>query len=140
MKKIIPVLFSYLFLAACHNSSPKVQQISDHDLTLQVMRLDDSAAQAGSYTYKARLVLNKTLLGEQSTEAREALVYRMDSCFYIQQGINKVYASLVQPIAGGVPGTFEYLLEFNQIQDNGQHIFVYDDRYLNHKKYNINLN
>ena len=121
-------------LCAC-KSQNRLLQTGDSSLTVQVMRLpaDDKA----TVSYKVRLITSKSLLEGKTTEQKNAMWYKMDSCFYLQQGTGKIYAALVQPVANGVSNTYEYLVEFDNdkeiVDDNVA--MVYDDKYLNRRKY-----
>ena len=93
-----------------------------------------------SLVYAARLIPDK-IIQKKSDSSKTKLWYKMDSCFYIQSGKNKVYAGLVQPIANGSTGSFEYMLSFDMQGDNFKKnkSLVYQDRYLNHMRYAISL-
>jgi hypothetical protein len=127
-----------LLLQGCKHSS-QVKEVHDKDLTLQITDLTDPSDHSGMITYKARLIPGKTLLREESPGNRVNLVYKMDSCYYLQSGQEKIYASLVQEVPNGIQGTYEYLLEFEKKPAVGKCWLIYQDRYLNHKKYNIEI-
>jgi hypothetical protein len=72
----------------------------------------------------------------QPASSKTALMYRMDSCFYLQAGKKIIYAALVQPVANGLSGTFEYLVSFDSVEAEKEgYKVVYHDRYLNKAKY-----
>jgi hypothetical protein len=129
-----------LFITSCklHKSTP--YETAGNGITLQVIQLENSPGDANVFTYKARLIPDALLLNEKNAYSKNAMMYKMDSCFYLQSGTKKIYASLVQPIANGVSGTFEYLLEFEAAAGSNASEFVYKDKYLNQKKYSLKLN
>jgi len=137
--RIVGALCLFAVISGCHKQQNQPMQTKDKDLTIQVMRLKNDPSENDVYTYKARLTPQKALLAEKSRNDKEALIYRMDSCFYLQSGPNKIYASLVQPVADGISGSFEYLLQFEKANDEVEQDFIYKDKYLNHKRYSIKL-
>ncbi|WP_139112905.1 hypothetical protein [Mucilaginibacter sp. PPCGB 2223] len=88
-----------------------------------------------------RLIPDKQLIEEKSSNQKTALYYKMDSCFYIAEGLKKNYAVMVQPVANGVSGTYEYLLEFengNAPQADTINL-IYNDKYINQKSYSLKI-
>jgi len=69
------------------------------------------------------------------------LLYRMDSCFYIQSGYRKFYPQLTQAVAGGVSKRYEYLVSFDirTLRQQKGLSLIYRDRYLNKRKYSLLL-
>jgi len=139
MKKAILIL-SLIILASCGHGNSSFSEIKDHDLTIQVMQLKDDGDSI--ITYKARLTPDKQLLETKSKDEKQALYYTMDSCFYINKGNIKIYAALVQPIANGVSGSYEYMLQFEKDKKlNTDSInLVYQDKYINRKTYSLKMN
>jgi len=115
--------------------------VSDHGLTVQLMKTPSSYDGEGNISYSARLIADKELIAKTDNTVKSNLSYRMDSCFYLQAGKKKIYASLTQSIANGVSGSFEYLLSFeNTGLNDGKWNLIYQDKYLNQQKYTLNLN
>ena len=129
-----------LFTISCKTHQNELHETSGTGIKVQIIQLKKSDGDASVVTYKARLVPDASLLNEKSLISKDAMIYKMDSCFYLQSGPEKIYASLVQPIANGVSGTFEYLLEFEMAPGSAKPDFIYQDKYLNHKKYSLKLN
>ena len=136
-KILIILLLCITGLDACRQNKETVKQIKNQGLTLMIMKTPGGPEDADEITYSARLIPDKELL-DKNDNLNTAMLYRMDSCFYLQQGKEKIYAILTQPIANGVKGSFEYLLSFEkQGIKNNKWAFVYQDKYLNHKTYKI---
>jgi len=124
-------------ISACRQNKDVIKQIKVQGLTLMVMKTPGGPEDADEMTYSARLIPDKGLI-ENKNAVVTAMQYKMDSCFYLQQGKERIYASLTQPIANGVKDSFEYLLSFErQGIKNNKWDFVYLDKYLNHKIYKI---
>jgi len=121
---------------SCQHKNASFNEFKDKDITIQVIQLKDDAGDS-TLTYKARVIPDKKLMIEINRSEKNNLLYRMDSCFYINNGSYKTYASLVQPVANGVSDTFEYLLAFDVAKaDRKDSIkIVYHDKYINRKTY-----
>ncbi|MGZ3759799.1 MAG: hypothetical protein ACXVAY_12960 [Mucilaginibacter sp.] len=139
-KKLVIVLVSLFTITACRHQHT-LHEIKDKELTLQVMELESVPGNGTTRSYKARL-FPATAFREGKVETRTAaLRYQMDSCFYLQAGRQKIYAAMVQPIANGIKGTYEYLIDFDlgtAAKDDCE--LVYQDKFLNHRKYQLKLN
>ncbi len=125
-------------LASCKNHPP-FKELRDKDVTIQIAALKDN--DADNLNYKARLVFNKEVAGSMPMNIRNKFYYKMDSCFYIKNGDNKLYPDLVQSVANGVSGSYEYLLEFgsNPTVEGDSIEVVYQDRYTSHKQYQLRI-
>jgi hypothetical protein len=124
---------------SCHKAGQQVKEIKDKEFTLQVSPLKDNDAEA--LNYKARLTFDKQAAAGMTREVINKYYYKMDSCFYIKNGNGKQYADLVQPVANGVSGSYEYLVEFaSDPAVTGDSInMVYQDRYTSHKQYQLTI-
>ena len=140
-RAIAVLVWGVLFLA-CNRGDDSFREVKDKDMILQVSEIKDKAPGDESLTYKARLIPSKVLTENETIEQKRLLSYKMDSCFYINDGHHKNYASMVQAVANGVSGTYEYLLVFeldkNESKDSVD--LLYQDRYINHKLYELKLN
>jgi hypothetical protein len=126
---------------SCKQTKSSFKELTDHGLTIQIMKLQDPSKDKMDITYSVRLLPDKKLIAEKDNSVKTALWYRMDSCFYLQAGKKKIYADIVQPIANGVSGGFEYLLSFDAgAVANDKWNLIYQDKYLNHRKYMLNTN
>lgn len=125
-------------LGSCKQRSG-VSQTKDGDMVVQVMQLPRSAGDNNDdISYKVRIIPSKTLMEGKATVDKNGLYYRMDSCFYIKNGGKKQYPDLVQSVANGISGTYEYLLQFEKDDQPADSIdMVYQDRYINKKAYLI---
>ena len=132
---IIPFLFLFIF-CGCKQRDP-VKEIKLKGLTIQLRTLPDAAGD-GSASYAARLIPDKALLKEKGGDIKSALMYRMDSCFYMRSGGKTVYAALVQPVANGLTGIFEYLVTFDKNEAGRPNsTLIYQDKYLNKARYSF---
>jgi hypothetical protein len=129
---------SMAFFFSCRQRTPPLNEVKNKDITIQFIQLKAEDGDS-MLTYKARVIPDKKLMTEINRSEKNNLLYRMDSCFYISNGSYKIYASMVQPIANGVSGTFEYLLEFGVSNaDKKDSInLVYHDRYINQQTYKV---
>ncbi|OCX53370.1 hypothetical protein BEL04_03455 [Mucilaginibacter sp. PPCGB 2223] len=137
---IVFILIS-LSLAGCRSSDSSFKQVQDGDLTIQVTHLKAVSKDDNLLSFKLRLIPDKQLIEEKSSNQKTALYYKMDSCFYIAEGLKKNYAVMVQPVANGVSGTYEYLLEFengNAPQADTINL-IYNDKYINQKSYSLKI-
>lgn len=139
MRKIVSIGCLLLVgISSCRQKS-KLNETGDHDLQVQLMLMESEPGDSSVVSYRVRLIPDRSY--PQITYAQKtALLYRMDSCFYSLDHGRKTYPVLVQAVPNGVSGTFEYLLQFenDRKNDNGARM-IYQDRYLNHKKYDLNL-
>ncbi len=141
-KNIIISCIVSLFIFSCKHASPSFREINDKDFTMQVIELPNVTDEMSSLSYKIRITPAKQLLQQKNREEKNALMYKMDSCFYLQGGINKTYAALTQPIANGINGSYEYLIQFEIAKqiDRAHLVLTYQDKYINRKTYTIQFN
>lgn len=138
MKKLLIVGFT--LLSACSQRNDSFNEVRDKDIAVQIMKLENTGSNVDIMSYKVRLIPEEKLMKEKSQDVKNALWYKMDSCFYLQKGGKKIYANMVQPIANGVTGTFEYLLDFETENTSGLHgNLVYQDKYINQHQYQLKL-
>jgi hypothetical protein len=136
-RKALFTLMMFVFYGCGHKSG--LRQTGDKNITFQLVNISQKGAD-NDVSYGARIIPAKGLQAANSRTAKENLMYRMDSCFYLQSGLTKVYPQLTQPVANGLKSTFEYLVTFDMPSfDENKWFFVYDDRYLDRKKYMLNL-
>ena len=125
-------------LAGCKKKDSFTEVKRDR-LTIQIRKLPGSADMAGGVSYAARIIPDKGLAANDIA-LKTKMEYRADSTFYIRSGKQKIYADLVQPVANGVAGTFEYLVSFSGGDNEYKNgTLVYQDKYLNHQKYDFSL-
>ena len=107
----------------------------DHDLTVEVVQIKNDPGDETQTSYRARLIPEQKLMEDKTWDERNALSYRMDSCFYIDGAKGRKYAALVQAVANGQKDSYEYLLEFEKDKEGntGPENMVYRDKYLNGK-------
>lgn len=143
MKKMrISCAFFCFLSCACSNRDLYYGTASDKTITVEITRMTDPPGEEGKMmTFKARLTPSKTAEQSFSKEVRNALLYGMDSCFYIQSNGVPLYPALVQNVASGVKGKYEFLLEFDRpTMKKDSLLFIYSDRYITRKKYHLNYN
>jgi len=113
-------------------------EVKDKDLAIQVIKIENQQNDRQDLSYAVRLTPDKHILLPGDNKMTTALWYHMDSCFYLSQGKKKIYPAIIQPIANGIGGTFEYYVAFDEsIKENKPLRLVYQDKYLNKKKYEI---
>ncbi len=131
-------LSGVLILGSCKQDSPN-HEIKDKDLTIQVHQIKREYGENSGVSYAVRFMLSKRLRDIGQSKLNTDYWYHTDSCFYLQSGAKKTYASLVQPIANGVNGSLEYLLEFDGAVESGSTDLVYQDKFLTHKIYSLKV-
>jgi hypothetical protein len=131
---IIPVLV----LSACSGKEPAYREIKDRDLIIRFGRVVNSLD--GPVTLKVRLIPSAEMLGQLDKQAKENLIYRMDSCFYSGSDKKTAYPEIVQYIATGSEKVYEYLVSFEDLPVSAAGATItYRDRYMNKKKYKLIL-
>lgn len=134
---VILPLFCSLF--SCRNKT-QVQEITRDGLAIACTKIPGDPGPTATVNYSARLIPDKKLLDKKEKGLSATMWYRMDSCFYLQDGNKKLYASIIQPIANGVTGSYEYFLSFDIGQDDDRKWqLIYQDKYLNQQKYSLSL-
>lgn len=109
-------------------------------MSVEITRLKGGKDGSGTLDYAVRLIPAKKIINDKDKSFTNSLWYSMDSCFYLVKGQQKIYSAIVQPIANGVAGTFEYMLSFNESDlEKSNWNLIYEDKYLNHKKYFLNI-
>jgi len=133
----IGLFISGCFLS-CGHGSQAVKQFNKDGLTIQIVRVPGESGFGSTIAYSARLVPDKKITENQDKMLTTRLWYRMDSCFYLQRGTKKIYAGIIQPIANGVAGSYEYFLSFDiSAADQSRWDLIYQDKYLTRKKYSL---
>jgi hypothetical protein len=128
-------------LFSCRQDKSSVKELKRDGLTIEILRVPGEPGTTTSVNYSARLIPDKKLTEKKDKGLTTALWYRTDSCFYLQRGSKKIFASIIQPIANGVSGSYEYFLSFNiSPADESKWHLIYQDKYLNQQKYSLNLN
>jgi|SRR6185437_7801888 len=133
----------FAVFGACRRDKNSVKEIKDHGLTVQVIKMEGEPAGGNTNTasYSARLIPDKGLISEKDSKIKTALWYSMDSSFYLQAGKKKIYAEIIQPIANGLVNRYEYMLSFDLTGLKGDKwSLIYQDKFLNHRKYIIDKN
>ena len=135
MKHKICWIFSFgcliLLIMSC-KSKPLLANVSDENICIQVMKLDQPD---GIARFNVRIYPKKELLAADAGIAQK-MMYGNDSCFYLLQHSRKVYPISTECIANGVANTFEYLVIFEGIQTRE---LFYQDKYINQKNYQFVL-
>lgn len=138
LKKVVIVVFLITFFYSCKHGG-RLVEAGDKDMSVQLIRLDNNGGNDGGLSYKVRLIPDKKLLQGKGREERNKLLFKMDSCFYLVNGVQKIYASMVQPVANGVGDTYEYLLVFDEKLNPDSLTMVYQDKYISQKSYTLKL-
>jgi len=138
MKVCFLFFLIFLFFHSC-NPALVFSQATVIDLTIQLTKLSKVNKDEQMISYKVRLVPVKTIMETKSYNEKNNLWYKMDSCFYFETGSRKIYPQLVQPVANGISGSYEYLLQFDEdtALKKDSLDMVYADKYINRKKYKI---
>jgi len=126
-----------LIISGCSRDTANTQEIKDNDITLQLNEINHNG---DSGVFRVRLIPSLHVLKDISVQTRESLMYRMDSCFYLTKGNEKIYPVLVQAIANGSDKNFEYILDFNDAEKQAPQTQIYFvNKYLNKRSYHFTL-
>lgn len=116
------------------SKKPAHYEYKDEDITIKAMKMDNTA-DTGETVFTARVIPGK-LASRINDSLKTKMVYNMDSCFYLQVGGKKSYPTIIQPIANGISGMFEYMVSFDNSATAAPGIeIIYQDKHLNHHKY-----
>lgn len=135
MRKIYAMIILAGF-SACRSNKEDARTVGDKQLTIQVQKVP--AEDDRDRSVRVRIFPEREAFSGLDRAGRENLLYRMDSCFYLETGMKKIYPSAVLPVANGISLGFEYLVSFDGLVAPKGHIrLIYQDRYLNKKKYEL---
>jgi hypothetical protein len=126
-------------LVSCGPKKNKVLEIRDSKLVIHLTKISAERG-AGDVAYKCKIIPLK-IAGYQDFPVRNQMIYHMDSCFYLLKNHEKSYSVFVQPVANGIKGTFEYLLQWH-VDDNantGTVSLIFNDKYLYSRIYTFKI-
>lgn len=122
-------------IMACHKK--QINKKGDADLRVQISQI--GAPDPSVKSFKVRIVPGKQIQAAMTYQLHEKLIFQMDSCFYLDNGTEKKYASLIQPIANGSGSILEYMVQFADTGYDDKTNLIYQDKYLNRKAYSFNM-
>jgi hypothetical protein len=132
-KRMCAIWVLLVILSGC-SKKPAHYEYKDEDITIKAMIMDN-AADTGETVFTARVIPGK-LATRVNDSLKMKMVYSMDSCFYLQSGKKTTYPNLIQPIANGLSGMFEYMVSFDNSAAAAPGVeIIYQDKHLNHRKY-----
>ncbi|MDB5146545.1 MAG: hypothetical protein JWQ57_565 [Mucilaginibacter sp.] len=136
MKKIggLKLLMIILLIQGCKTDETG-KTITDKGLTISMSAVKDAAGDNKGLAFKAMLVPSATLIADSGKALNLAMTFKNDSAFFIEKNGEKIFAAMVQPVANGIKGSFEYLILFNPVQQTDTLSVVYQDKFLNKKRY-----
>jgi hypothetical protein len=131
MKYIFLLVMSCVLLSC---SSKLGGEISNEDFVIQVQ--PRTVTEVGTTEYKVRVFPKLIASQELSTK----LQYQADSCFYLNNDGKRTYPDEVIPVATGVKNCFEFVLLFaGDTSSRANEIFIFNDKYLTGKIYQLSL-
>lgn len=121
-------------LISCTAKSPSGQYF-DNDIKVMA-QLKKTTSTDAVQTFMVRVFPDQKIIENRKEEITESFLYHADSCFYLLKNNTKVYPEYVEPIANGIKGSYEFLVEFND-QDFSlkEYTLIYQDKIINNKKY-----
>ncbi|PJJ79986.1 hypothetical protein [Mucilaginibacter auburnensis] len=138
--KWLSVIICWFVLMGCGAKKNGFEEVKGSKLVVQVKNMN-SGADDTEISYQVKILPERSLTEKLSPEQKNNLWYKMDSCFYIQTEKIKVTPNLVQPIANGQSGNYEFMLSFPADSAiNDASTLVYKDKYLNKETYNFKVN
>jgi hypothetical protein len=143
------LLIGLLMLVFCSCKTPaqkwldnltSFQRVSDGEMTIEALKA--KTTDTTTITYNIRIYPSKQWLDNKTEQMSVQFSYGMDSCFYLNTGGLNYKPGMVQPIANGLTDCFEYLVSFDlgSAIKAGQVGLVYQDKYINRKRYTLQLN
>ena len=139
MMKYLLLMF-FLSLISC-GERRRFHESASPNLTLQVYLMPEEAGDKGALSFRVRVIPSQTLITSMSKAIRNSMWYGVDSSFFIRSGKVIIKAAMVQPVADGVNGSFQYLVMFDDIHtqsDKDRLLFL--DRYLSKRTYAVKIN
>lgn len=148
----IKYLFLILMLTAvysCRSATERwvdgmadFRETGNKDLELQIARLKKQTRDTVALDYKVRIYLHGKAAENKGYDAGVDFYYHMDSCFSVKAGTREFLPVIVQPVNNGIANCYEYLLSFRVDQAIRLRSLqlVYRDRFIDGKKYVLNLN
>lgn len=138
MSKALFLITIFCVFTACNAGKQSVNEFRDSLLTIQVAKADDKGT--GQSIYQVRVIPSETIKSRLNSGNNRAMLYQMDSCFYLQNNEQKVYAVNTQAVANGLANVYEYMVVFEPgVPHNKNWQFIYQDKYLDHKKYTLKI-
>ncbi|WP_439697093.1 hypothetical protein ACFGVS_01025 [Mucilaginibacter sp. AW1-7] len=119
------------------------REVRSATLSLQALRMKESARDTAELNYKVRIYPSRAWLGANSRNGRAAdFYYHMDSAFTVKYGNQTMQPQLVQPVANGLSTCFEYLVTIAVTPGLKMKTLsiLYRDRFIDGKTYEMNLN
>lgn len=111
----------------------------DEQLTVQTIALP---ASKGQQVFQVRIFPSRKLIEEGGMELGKKMQFEVDSCFFMVKNGIHYYPDGITPVANGMSSNFEYLLSFSKVPEGSLNDvqFVYHDKYMNQKDYQLRLN
>ncbi|MBD1395425.1 hypothetical protein [Mucilaginibacter glaciei] len=123
-----------LLFASCSRPESGFQQLKDKALTVQLMPMDAAQSKDSLVSFRLRLIPEKSL--SISSEQKQQLLFRMDSCFFLSGKTGKTFPLFIQPVPTGSDKSFDYIVAFDSVGANTDSLkMVYADRYLTNQTY-----
>ena len=124
------ILNVLLVLIGCDGENGRYREINEEQLKVQVILPHGKEEYYGVRVFPGEAI--RHIKGDLSKE----MLYRSDSCFYLQTALGKQYPLYAEPVASGIKGCYEYMVYFEKAKAE---VFVYDDRYFTQKVYEVDL-
>ncbi|MBN9295448.1 MAG: hypothetical protein J0I41_00485 [Filimonas sp.] len=97
--------------------------------------------EVNSNAFRVRVELvGKMAMGKLNTDTKMALLYHMDSAFYLQTKGHVIYPDNVEPVATGDKNKYDYLVYYSKEKTGkGDVTFYFDDRFITDNRYNLDI-
>lgn len=138
MSKAFFLITTWCAFTACNSVKQPINEMKDSLLTIQVAKIANNGS--GQLAYQVRVIPSIAIKSELNSGNKHDMLYQMDSCFYLQNNKQKIYAVNTQAVANGLADVYEYMVVFGSaipFDKNWQ--FIYQDKYLDHKKYTLKI-
>ncbi|WP_460680438.1 hypothetical protein [Mucilaginibacter koreensis] len=135
---LVAVIVLMAFMS-CHNAPDKFSQSIDKEIVMQVLVPPLPADSTAYTTLQIRLTPSADVLSAMPAKVKQQLLYRADSCFYLEDKNLHVYPADVQAVANGINGTFEYLVAFRNKDLLQSRTLIFHDQHINDKVYKVSV-
>lgn len=141
MKSLIIFCLSVAIAASGCKSHGLSGVIATKGIVLQAEQLKNSEDAPDILYLKIKILVDASQSNSSTADLNNTMWYKTDSCFYLIKNNVRISASLLQPVAGGVSGVYEYLAEFEsgQQQPTDHLSLAFYDKNISRKEYLIKL-
>ncbi|MFI5160461.1 MAG: hypothetical protein ACHQHN_04250 [Sphingobacteriales bacterium] len=116
-------------------------EVKGNAYKIQAARITTGIEDTTTLNYKVRIYLGKAVTSKGYDESVN-FYYHMDSCFLVRTMGGNELPVLVQPVNNGISGCYEYLvsMDISKAMRLKKLELIYQDKFIDGKRYILNLN